>query len=243
MVDLAENKRKMQAGELYHAFTPDLVAERQRCGIACERFNAAGKVSRRRNVELWRDIVGDTRPLPPQNPDQEADDALFEDDPWVEAPLQIDYGTNVKVGQGVFLNFNCCILDTCEVKIGARTLVGPNVSFYSGTHPLDPLLRNGTKGPELGKPISVGEDCWIGGNVQVLPGVKLGRGVVVGAGSVVTKDVPDFWIVAGNPAKLLRKIETKMDPEHPEYQIVDETFGAEKPMAESVKHIEESVMQ
>lgn len=112
---------------------------------------------------------------------------MFEDDPWVEAPLQIDYGTNVKVGQGVFLNFNCCILDTCEVSIGARTLVGPNVSFYSGTHPLDPLLRNGTKGPELGKPISVGEDCWIGGNVQVLPGVKLGRGVVVGAGSVVTK--------------------------------------------------------
>jgi acetyltransferase-like isoleucine patch superfamily enzyme len=132
-------------------------------------------------------IVGDTRPLPPHHPNSEADNALFEDDPWVHAPLQIDYGTNVKIGEGVFLNFNCCILDTCDVTIGARTLVGPNVSFYSGTHPLDPLLRNGTKGSELGKPIWVGEDCWIGGNVQVLPGVRLGRGVVVGAGSVVTK--------------------------------------------------------
>lgn len=101
--------------------------------------------------------------------------------------MHIDYGKNVKLGHGVFLNFNSVFVDTCEIEIGARTLVGPNCSFYSGMHPLDPVLRNGTKGPELGKPISIGEDCWFGGDVKVMPGVKIGRGSVIGAGSVVTK--------------------------------------------------------
>lgn len=91
--------------------------------------------------------------------------------------------------------------------MGARTLIGPSCSFYSGTHPLDPFLRNGTNGPEAGKPIKIGQDCWFGGNCIVLPGVTIGRGVTVGAGSVVTKDVPDFVVVVGNPARILKKIE------------------------------------
>jgi len=91
--------------------------------------------------------------------------------------------------------------------------VGPSCSFYSGTHPLDPFLRNGIKGPEFGKPINIGADCWFGGNVIVLPGVTIGRGCTIGAGSVVTKDVPDFHVVAGNPARIIRKIEVKaQDP-------------------------------
>lgn len=123
----------------------------------------------------------------------------------------MDYGYNVHLGQNVFINFNSVFLDTCVITIGSRTLVGPNVSFYSGTHPLDPSVRDGTRGPELGKEIHIGEDCWIGGNVCILPGVNIGRGSVVGAGSVVTKNVSDFTVVAGNPARFIRKIETEMD--------------------------------
>ena len=124
----------------------------------------------------------------------------------------MDYGYNVRLGKNVFINFNSVFLDTCLTTIGDRTLVGPNVSFYSGTHPLDPVIRQGTRGPELGKEIHVEQDCWIGGNVVILPGVTIGRGSVVGAGSVVTKSVPAFTVVAGNPARVIRKIDTAMDP-------------------------------
>lgn len=157
-------------------------------------------------------IIQDKTPLPQQVYPAEEDDKLFENDPWIEPPVAMDYGYNVRFGENVFVNFNSVFLDTCLVTIGSRTLVGPNVSFYSGTHPLDPALRNGTQGPELGKEIHVGEDCWIGGNVCILPGVVIGKGSVVGAGSVVTKSVPEFTVVAGNPARFIRKIETSMNP-------------------------------
>jgi acetyltransferase-like isoleucine patch superfamily enzyme len=157
-------------------------------------------------------IVQDKTPMPLQAPTPDEDDKLFEDDPWIESPINMDYGHNVKLGKNVFLNFNSVFLDTCLITIGDRTLVGPNVSFYSASHPLDPAVRNGLQGPELGKEIHVGMDCWIGGNVVILPGIVIGRGSVVGAGSVVTKSVPDFVVVAGNPARVIRKIETEMDP-------------------------------
>jgi acetyltransferase-like isoleucine patch superfamily enzyme len=133
-------------------------------------------------------------------------------------PGNISYNKahSLRLGKGVYINFNATFLDTCLITVGARTLIGPNCSFYSGTHPLDPFLRNGIKGPELGKPIDIGEDCWFGGNVIVLPGVTIGRGVTVGAGSVVTKDVPAFHVVAGNPARIIKKIEPKeADPNLP----------------------------
>lgn len=132
-------------------------------------------------------IIQDSTPLPPPAASAEEDDKLFEDEPWVEPPMQVDYGFNIVLGKNVFINFHSCFLDTCSIKIGSRTLVGPHVNFYSGTHPLDPNVRNGTRGPELGKPIVIGEDCWLGGNVTILPGVTIGDGAVVGAGSVVTK--------------------------------------------------------
>jgi acetyltransferase-like isoleucine patch superfamily enzyme len=157
-------------------------------------------------------IVQDKTPMPLQAPTPDEDDKLFKDDPWIESPINMDYGHNVKIGKNVFLNFNSVFLDTCLITIGDRTLIGPNVSFYSASHPLDPVVRNGLQGPELGKEIHVGMDCWIGGNVVILPGIVIGRGSVVGAGSVVTKSVPDFVVVAGNPARVIRRIETVMDP-------------------------------
>jgi acetyltransferase-like isoleucine patch superfamily enzyme len=129
-----------------------------------------------------------------------------------------------RIGIGVYINCNCTFLDTCLITIGSRTLIGPNCSFYSATHPLDPFLRNGINGPELGKTITIGEDCWFGGNVIVLPGITIGRGVTVGAGSVVTKDVPPFHCVAGNPARIIRKIEVNApDP------LLNQQYGSEIP--------------
>ena len=180
MPELTEKEKSLR-GDLYWAFTPDLIAERERCSHACHRFNTAGEVPRRRLVELWKDITHDTAPLPA------ADDSQLLMYPWVEPPFKADYGTNIHVGHDVFINFSCTILDTCRVSIGDRCLLGPNVSLYSGSHPLDPVVRNGTRGPEYGAEIHIEDDCWIGGAVIILPGVRIGRGATVGAGSVVTK--------------------------------------------------------
>ncbi|KAI4800898.1 trimeric LpxA-like protein [Aureobasidium sp. EXF-8845] len=210
-----ENKARSLRGELYHAFTPELVAERRRCARACNTYNKAESISRRRQVELWKEfkysIIGDTTPLPPrkEGSTEDEDEELLASEAWVEAPFHADYGTNVRLGEGVFINFDCTIIDTCLVSIGSRTLLAPNVSLYSGTHPLDPDLRNGTNGPESGKPITIEEDVWIGGNVTVCPGVTIGRGSTVGAGSVVTKV---SWIQSvcsqcpqSNPAKVIKQ--------------------------------------
>jgi len=143
----------------------------------------------------------------------EEDDLLFKNDPWVEAPIKVDYGIHFQVGPGTFLNSGLLVLDTCQVTIGARVLLGPNVSLFSATHPLDPAIRKGLVGPEAGKPITIEDDCWIGGNVTVCPGVVIGKGSTVGAGSVVTKSVAPFSVVAGNPARLIRSLPDTLDTE------------------------------
>lgn len=111
----------------------------------------------------------------------------------------------------MFVNANSTWVDTCLITVGSRTLIGPNCSFYSGSHPLDPAIRNGINGPEGGAPITIGDDCWFGGNAIVLPGVTIGRGATIGAGSVVTRDIPPFTLAVGNPARVIRKIESQWD--------------------------------
>ncbi|MCJ1246002.1 hypothetical protein MMC30_003206 [Trapelia coarctata] len=238
---MSENKQKMLRGELYYAFTPELLNERTRAKHACHKYNTAGEMTRRQRVELWRAIVQDKRSLPSHHFDQAKDDAQLEDEPWVEPPVHIDYGSNLRLAPQVYINHNCTVLDTCLVTIGSRTLVGPNVSFFSATHPLDPAVRNGTAGPEGGAEIHVEEDVWIGGNVVILPGVRIGKGATVGAGSVVTKDVAPFTVVAGNPARFLRKIATNMDPEQSDTTAKDSAVGAEKPMGEAAVALEKGV--
>ncbi|KAL4920047.1 trimeric LpxA-like protein [Aspergillus aurantiobrunneus] len=189
--------QKMLNGELYWAWDADLQANRDRCREACKKFNEAGPVSRRRRVELWRYIIGDTRPLPPINPDPQADDMLFDEtDPVVDPPISVDHGLNFKVGKGTFINFDTTILDTCLVAIGERVLFGPHIRIYGATHPMDPAVRRGLEGPEGGKEVHIEDDVWIGGSAIILAG-----------------DVPPFHFVAGNPARVIRKIETSMDPE------------------------------
>lgn len=126
-------------------------------------------------------------------------------------PLRCDYGAQISVGRDVFINYNFTVLDVCQVTIGDRTLIGPNVSIYAAGHPIAPEDR--ATGWEYGGPIHIGNDVWLGGSCVVLAGVTIGDGAVVAAGSVVTRDVPPNTVVAGNPARVLRQI-TQADREN-----------------------------
>ena len=116
-----------------------------------------------------------------------------------------DYGCNIELGDNVYFNANCVILDCAKVSVGANTFIGPNVQFYTPIHPLDYKTRNTYR--ESAKPITVGKNCWIGGSVILLPGITVGDGCVIGAGAVVTKSIPENSLAVGNPARVIRKIE------------------------------------
>ena len=122
----------------------------------------------------------------------------------IEPPFYCDYGSTIYLGNKVFINYNCCILDVCEVIIGDNCMFGPSVQIYTATHPLEADARN--SGRELGKPIVIGHNVWIGGNATLCPGISLGDNVVVGAGAVVTKSFPENVVIAGNPAKIIKTI-------------------------------------
>ena len=122
----------------------------------------------------------------------------------IEAPFHCDYGYNIEVGENFFANYNFTVLDVGKVRIGANAQIAPNVSIYTAGHPIHPDSRN--SGYEYGISITIGDNVWIGGNACIMPGVTIGNNVVIGAGSVVTKDVPDNVIAAGNPCKIIRTI-------------------------------------
>ena len=123
---------------------------------------------------------------------------------FVEAPFRCDYGYNIEVGENFYANYNLVILDVGKVKIGDNAQIAPNVAIYTAGHPIHPDSRN--SGYEYGIPITIGDNVWIGGNTCILPGVTIGSNVVIGAGSVVTKDLPDNVIAAGNPCRVIREI-------------------------------------
>lgn len=125
-------------------------------------------------------------------------------DAFITPPFHCDYGKHIEIGKKFFANYNCTFLDVAKIKIGDNCQFAPNVSIYTAGHPIHPLGRNLLY--EYGKPITIGDNVWIGGNTVVCPGVSIGNNVVIGAGSVVTKDIPDWSVAAGNPCKVIRKI-------------------------------------
>jgi len=122
---------------------------------------------------------------------------------WMQPPFFCDYGTNIELGERVFFNFNCVVLDVCLVRVGDHTLFGPGVQILTPVHPMNAARR---RREESGKPIEIGADVWVGGGALILPGVRIGSRAVIGAGSVVTRDVPEGVFAAGNPCRIIREI-------------------------------------
>src|SRR5215207_2734831 len=183
---MPSEREKMLAGELYDALDPDLVAARERARDLCQALNATREGdagARRRALRALFAAGGDTV--------------------WMQPPFFCDYGANIELGERVFFNFNCVVLDVCRVRIGDFTLFGPAVQIYTPMHPLNAELR---RREEFGKPVEIGSDVWVGGGAIILPGVRIGSRSVIGAGSVVTRDVPDGVFAAGNPCKVVRDI-------------------------------------
>ncbi len=185
---MATEKQKMLAGELYLATDPELIADRQRARALTRRFNHLPEEDRPAQQAILRELFS----------------AIAGGDFAVEPPFRCDYGYNIRIGSNFFANYNCVILDVCPVNIGDFCLMGPGVHIYTATHPLN--AENRKSGLELGKPVSIGHNVWIGGLSIINPGVHIGDDVVVASGSVVTRDVPAGVLVAGNPAKVIRYI-------------------------------------
>lgn len=181
-------KEKMLAGELYDPFDPQLTAERARCRDLCLALNATREEQKEERLSLLTALFG------------------RETDAWIQPPFFCDYGKNITLGRKVFFNFNCVVLDVMPVTIGNHTLFGPAVQIYTATHPLDAAERR--RGLESARPIVIGSDVWIGGGAIICPGVTIGDRSVIGAGSVVTRDIPADVIAAGNPARVLRSLST-----------------------------------
>lgn len=177
----------MLAGELYNATDPVLSEERLLARLLLSDLNS----SREDEEENRKSIIEKLIP--------EAGAGF-----WLQPPFYCDYGYNISTGEQVFFNFNCVVLDVMPVKIGSRTLIGPNVQIYTATHPMD--YRERAAGLEFAKPVTIGEDVWIGGSAVICPGVTVGDRAVIGAGSVVTKDVPSDVFAAGNPCKIIRDL-------------------------------------
>lgn len=181
-------KEKMLCGMIYDAnYDTALIAERMRCKEICRDYNDLRPSMMQERTDLLRRLFGTVK-----------------GELLVEQPFHCDYGYNIEVGENFYANFNLVILDGAKVKFGDNVFIAPNCGFYTAGHPLDAAQRN--KGLEYARPITVGDNVWIGAGVSVLPGVTIGDNCVIGAGSVVNRDIPANTLAAGNPCRPIRKI-------------------------------------
>ena len=176
----------MLSGEMYDPLDPELVAARSRARALCQQLNATCDAEDAERRGILRNLFG-----------------TGGDTVWMQPPFYCDYGTNIELGERVFFNFNCIVLDVCRIRIGDFTLFGPAVQLYTPLHPFNGEQR---RREEFGKPIDIGSDVWVGGGAIILAGVSIGPRAVIGAGSVVTRDVPEGVFAAGNPCRVIRTI-------------------------------------
>lgn len=180
-------KEKMLMGELYNSLDAELFDLRQYAKEVVYKFNSLKPDKVEKRMALLQSFLGSCGK-----------------NGYIEPPFRCDYGCNIEIGENFYANYNCVILDCAKVKIGNNVMFGPNVSLYTAGHPLDRETRK--SGLEYAHPITIGNDVWIGGNVVILPGVNIGDGAVIGAGSVVTKDISPEVLAVGNPCKVIREI-------------------------------------
>jgi maltose O-acetyltransferase len=183
---MPSERDKMLAGELYDPFDPELAAARVKARDLCQALNATREADEQERRRLLVGLFGSGG-----------------DQVWMQPPFYCDYGSNIFLGTRVFFNFNCVVLDVCAVRIGDYTLFGPSVQIYTAMHPLDAELR---RKQEFAKPVTIGDDVWVGGAAVICPGVTIGSKAVIGAGSVVTRDIPESVFAAGNPCRVIRSL-------------------------------------
>lgn len=180
-------KQKMISGNLYNPSCPELKSDRHRAKKLCIEYNKLLPDQSDEKVKKLSELLG-----------------KYNDKCTVEPNFFCDYGYNIEFDGTVYINHNSVFLDCAKIKIGNNTLIGPNCGFYTATHPINPQERK--SGLESAKPISIGENVWIGGNVTILPGVNIGDNTIIGAGSVVTKDIPSNVVAVGNPCQVIKQI-------------------------------------
>ncbi len=176
----------MLAGELYDPLDQQLAAERGSARVLCRRLNASGEEETEERARLLNELFGAAT------------------DAWIQPPFYCDYGTNISLGQKVFFNFNCVVLDVARVAIGDHVLLGPAVQIYTASHPMQAAQRR--VGLECALPIVIGDDVWVGGAAIICPGVTIGARSIIGAGSVVTNEIPEDVLAAGNPCRVIRTL-------------------------------------
>jgi maltose O-acetyltransferase len=180
-------KQKMLSGELYDCKDPELVDLRFRARRLMRLYNTSTEDQLDHRQELLSEILGHLGP-----------------GVWIEPPFYFDYGSFIELGDKVYLNVNCVILDCNRVRIGDQTMLGPSVQIYAAYHPIDAVER--CAGPEYAAPVTIGRQSWIGGGAIICQGVSIGDRTTIGAGSVVTKDIPSDVFAAGNPCRVIRSL-------------------------------------